>query len=306
VQDGDYIEESGGSHAADALAMRRRQNCADVVYGRACRDGEGRHWLQYWLFFYYNDKGFLNLGLHEGDWEMIQLRLGEDGRPEEATYGQHSGGARAAWDELERRATPDGEAPVIYCARGSHACMFRAGRKAAPVVPDHNDGLGPAVRPQLVPIGNSELGWAGWPGRWGSTRRREAFEGDSPRGPCRQPHWHEPAEFHRESRPEHETSSLPGGAPPVPTLSAHREGATAMVSYRFQAPRDGQVKPERIVAAPYRYGDTEPPRTQTFGVESEEGMFALQLPAHADYEGVRLSVASQLGVSGETLSTRFV
>lgn len=306
VRDDDYLEESGGSHAADALAMRRRQNCADVVYGRACRDGDGRLWLQYWLFFYYNDKGFLNLGLHEGDWEMVQLRLGKDGQPEEATYGQHSGGARAAWSELERRVTTDGEAPVIYCARGSHACMFRAGTKAAPVVPDHNDGLGPAVRPRLVPIGNDEPGWAGWPGRWGSTRRREAFEGNSPRGPGQQPHWCEPAAFHREARPDRETAGLPGDAPPAPSLSAHREGATAMVSYRFQAPRAGQGQPERIVAAPYRWDETEPPRTQTFRVEEKEGVFALQLPAHAEYEGVRLSVASQLGVPGETLSACFV
>jgi hypothetical protein len=160
VRDDDYLEESGGSHAADAIAMRRRQNCADVVYGRACRDSEDGLWLQYWLFLYYNDKGFLNLGLHEGDWEMIQLRLGEDGLPEEATYGQHSGGARATWDELEQRTTGEGEAPVIYCARGSHACLFWAGAQAAPVVPDHNDGLGPAARPRLVTIGDAGLGWA--------------------------------------------------------------------------------------------------------------------------------------------------
>lgn len=148
VHDDDYLEESGGSHAADALAMRRRQNCADVVYGRACRDDEGHLWLQYWLFFYYNDKSFLNLGIHEGDWEMVQLLLDEDGKPQEATYGQHSGGARAAWDELERRQAGDGEAPVVYCARGSHACLFRVGAQAAPVVPDINDGLGPTERPR--------------------------------------------------------------------------------------------------------------------------------------------------------------
>jgi hypothetical protein len=306
VRDDDYLEESGGSQAADALAMRRRQNCADVVYGRACRDNEGRLWLQYWFFFYYNDKSFLNLGIHEGDWEMIQLRLDEDGQPQEATYGQHSGGARAAWDELERRQTGDWEAPVVYCARGSHACLFRAGAQAAPVVPDHNDGLGPMERPRLVLIGEDGMDWAGWPGRWGSTRRREAFEGVSPRGPSQQPRWLEPAAFHREARPDREVADLPGAAPPVPALHARREGVAAMVSYRFPAMTDGQGRPERIVAAPYRCGETEPPRTQTFKVDGEEGTFALQLPAHAEYEGVRLSVASELGVAGETLSTRFV
>ncbi|MFL5901850.1 MAG: patatin-like phospholipase family protein [Solirubrobacterales bacterium] len=307
VRDDDYLEESGGSPAADALAMRRRQNCADVVYGRACRDAEDRLWLQYWLFFYYNDKGLLSLGLHEGDWEMIQLRLGEDALPEAATYGQHSGGARAAWEEVERRAVGGREAPVIYCARGSHACLFRAGAQAAPVVPDHNDGLGPAERPRLVTIGEGGPGWAGWPGHWGSTRRREAFEGASPRGPGRQPRWHEPAEFHREARPNREIADLPGAAPAAPVLSAQCEGRTAMVSYRFPTVTGSQGRPERIVAAPYRSGETEPPRTQTFMVEGEEGVFALQLPPHGGrYEGVRLSIASELGVAGETLSARFV
>jgi hypothetical protein len=305
ARDGDYIEESGGSHAADALAMRRRQDCADVVYGRACRDEYGHMWLQYWLFFYYNDKGFLNLGLHEGDWEMIQLRLGEGGKPEVATYGQHSGGIWANWGEVEQRASRDGEAPVIYCARGSHACLLRAGAHAAPIVPDHNDGLGPAVRPRLVAIGKDGLGWASWPGHWGSTRRREAFEGTSPRGPGRQGRWHEPAAFHGEARPGHETGTPPDSRPPAPVLSAHREDGTAIVSYRFPA-TTGQAAPEKIVAAPYRSGEVEPPRTQTFKAEGREGSFALQLPAHAEYEGVRLSVASELGVPGETLSARFV
>jgi hypothetical protein len=237
---------------------------------------------------------------------MAQLRLDEDGQPLEATYGQHSGGARAAWEELERRPTGDGEAPVVYCARGSHACLFRAGTKAAPVVPDHNDGLGAAKRPRLVPIGESGPGWARWPGHWGSTRRREAFEGVSPRGPSQQPRWHEPAEFHLEARSNREVADLPGKAPPVPALHAHREGVSAMVSYRFPTAANGQGRPERIVAAPYRSDETDPPRTQTFKVDGEEGTFALQLPAHAEYEGVRLSVASELGVPGETLSARFV
>jgi len=262
-------------------------------------------WLQYWLFFYYNDKGFLNLGLHEGDWEMIQLRLDRDGRPEVATYGQHSGGVWTDWGEVERRTSRDGEVPVIYCARGSHACMLRAGAQAAPIVPDHNDGLGPAVRPRLVAIGENEPGWTGWPGHWGSTRRREAFEGTSPRGPGRQERWHEPAEFHREARPSHETAAPPDATPPAPVLSAHREGGTAIVSYGFPAPA-GQALPEKIVAAPYRTGETEPPRTQTFKVEGQKGAFALQLPPHAEYEGVRLSVASELGAPGETMSARFV
>jgi hypothetical protein len=304
VREDDYLDESGGAHADDALAMRRRKDCADVVYGRACRDVEGQIWLQYWLFYYYNDKGFLKVGLHEGDWEMVQLRLGEDGAPDAATYAQHSAAVRAEWDELERRG--GGEAPVVYCARGSHASLLRAGTQAAPAVPDHNDGLGPAVRPRLVAIGEDGPGWAAWPGRWGSTRRREAFEGDSPRGPAQQPQWWDPAGFHREARPSHEAPGWQLGPMPAPALRARREGEGAILSYRFAAQAQSGSRPQRIVAAPYGTGSGEPPRTQTFTIEGDEGSVALQLPPHGEHEGVRLSVVSEMGAPGETLAARFV
>ncbi len=87
----DYLDECGGAHAGDAQATRRRQGCADVVYGHARHDGEGRLWLQYWFFYYYDDKGLLGLERHEGDWEMVQLRLGAGERPEAATFARHDG-----------------------------------------------------------------------------------------------------------------------------------------------------------------------------------------------------------------------
>jgi hypothetical protein len=304
VRDDDYLDESGGSHAADALAMRRRQGCADVAYGRSCRDGDGRLWLQYWFFYYFNDKGFLHAGIHEGDWEMVQLRIGDGDAPDAVTYGQHSGGVRASWEEAEKRRDGREETLVLYSARGSHACLPRAGTYAAPAVPDHSDGLGLAVRPRLERIG-TELGWIAWPGHWGSTRRREAFEGTSPRGPAQQAAWLDPAEFHREARPSEEVSPWRLKVPPAPELTARREGGSAVVSYCFPGPHDEGGRAERIVAAPHRAGETEPLRTQTFKVEGPEGSIAVQLPPHAEYEGVRLSVASELGTPGETLTALF-
>ncbi len=297
----DYLEESGGSHAADALAMRRRQGCADVVYGRACRDRDGGLWLQYWLFFYFDDKGFLETGRHEGDWELLQLLVGADGEPQEATFGQHGGGASLAWQRVERHAGEGFEAPVVYCARGSHACLPAAGTWEAPLVPDHNDGLGPAVRPRLVEIGEGGPGWALWPGRWGSTRRREAFEGESPRGPGCRPGWRDPRGLHREARPAEE-GRWRGAPPPAPRLVARREGECAIVTYEFPAPAGAGERPERLVAAAHREGEREPPRTQAFRVEGERGSFALPLPVHAEFEAVRVSVSSELGGAGSTLT----
>ena len=254
VRGGDYVEECGGFRAADARAMRR-QGRGDVAYGHARRDGEGRLWLQYWFFYYYDDKGLLGIERHEGDWEMVQLRLSDDGAPEAATFAQHTGAERLRWDEVELADGGAGPVAVVYPARGSHASLPRAGSFEAPVVPDHNDGLGPRLRPRLVAIGDDGPGWVLWPGRWGSTRRREFFEADSPKGPREQPHWWDPAELHEEARPWQGKELSAGSPPPVPRIEARLESGRAVVSYRFEEPQDEEGVPARFVAAPFAAGE---------------------------------------------------
>jgi hypothetical protein len=303
----DYLDECGGSHAADALAMRRREGCADVVYGRTRQDEQGQLWLQYFLFYYYDDKGMLGIAQHEGDWEMVQLRLGRSGIPREATLAQHDGAERLRWDELELVRVDGDDVPVLYPARGSHAARARPGSFAAPDVPDHNDGIGARLRPRLEPIADDGPSWLLWPGRWGSTRRREAFESDSPRGPRGLSQWWDPAELHREARPWQEPASRgrDAGLTPPPRLrvEARREGELAIVSYRFSPPRAGEEdEPARIVAAPLASGDAEPCTAHSLPVEGLEGSFAVQLPSSQDWMGVRVCAASQRGVPGETIA----
>jgi hypothetical protein len=309
VRRDDYLGESGASYAADARLMRTRIGCADVVYGHARHDDTGQLWLQYWFFYYYNDKGFLGIGLHEGDWEMIQLRLGEGGRADAVTYGQHAGGERAGWKEVERQQTAVGAVPVVYSARGSHASRLRPGSHEAPVVPDHNDGLGPRVQPRLVTIADDGPGWVLWPGRWGSSRRREAFEADSPRGPREHPQWWDPAGFHEEARPAREvphweTAPASTPPPPQPRLTATRDGDRAVVTYRFPKPAAGEPAAARIVAAPYGDDESSVPRTRSVRVDGLEGSFALQLVPEEESEGIRVSAASEHGVPGETIAVR--
>jgi hypothetical protein len=293
----DYLDEAGGSHAGDALAARGEE----IVYGRAAMDA-GRLWLQYWLFYYYNDKGFLEVGRHEGDWEMVQLRIGPAGAPDAVAYGRHAGGERASWAEVERRPGEDGEAPVVYCARGSHAPLLRPGTHPAPAAPDHNDGLGPRSRPRLVELGEEPPGWLRWPGRWGSTRRREAFEGDSPRGPAQQPRWHEPALFHAEALPAAEAPAWSEPPAPTPRFEARREGNHAILSYGFGEPLANQAEPARIVAA--AAGEEGEPGgiVHSFGVDGRSGACALPLPEGAAPIAVRACVASALGAPGPTVT----
>ncbi len=305
VHDDDYLDECGGSHAADALAIRARDpDFADVVYGRGRRDREGALWLQYWLFFYYEDKGLLGIERREGDWEMVQLRLGGEGAPEAATFAQHGGAERLRWDQLELALTDEGQAPVVYVARGSHTPRPRPGSYAAPFVPDHNDGLGPRLRPRLSPIGDDGPGWALWPGRWGSTRRREYFEADSPRGPRSHSQWWDPAELHEEAAGWTGQTTGEDALAPRPRLRARLEGSLAVVSYGF-AELDGfGGEPARIVAAPFDAAGGAG-QGHAFAIEGSSGEFALQLQGAAGWAGVRAAVTSDRGVAGETVAVPF-
>jgi hypothetical protein len=264
---------------------------------------DGKLWLQYWLFYYYSDKGFLKLGRQEGDWELVQLRIGAGNVPDAVAYGRHAGGERASWEEVDRRRVEEGEAAVVYCARGSHAPLLRPGTWPAPAVPDHNDGLGPCSRPRLLDVGGQEPpGWVRWPGRWGSTRRREAFEGESPHGPAQQPAWREPARFHAEARPIAEAAAWTEPPAPTPRFEAWREGNHAILTYRFSEGPPNQGEPGWIVAATIGGDDEFGDVVHSFGVDEAGGACALPLAAEAPARAVRACVASTLGAPGPTVT----
>jgi hypothetical protein len=309
VERGDHLDECGGSLGADSHELRRDPRLTDRVYGRARRDADGALWLQYWLFFYFADRGHLGIEQHEGDWQMLQLRLARDGggEPVAATLARDGGGLRLGWEELEKAATDDGPVAVVYPARGSHAPLPRPGTFAAAVVPDHNDGGGPLMRPRLEPIGDDGPGWVHWPGRWGATRRREYFEADSPRGPGRWPQWWDPAELEREARPwEGGAASALGedAAPPVPELRARREGGLALVEYSFRTAAAEGAEPARLVAAAVDEAG-EPGAVRALAVDGREGSFTLELSSGDEWRGVRAGAASERGVPGPVATAPF-
>jgi hypothetical protein len=180
------------------VPVRHPRRGRPLVYGRAARDGRGRLWLQYWLFFADNtqDRGIVRTGRHTGDWEIVQLRLGRDRRPREATFAQHTWAEGCSWADLERR----GPAPVVYVANGSHALYPRAGRadRPWPDPNDESDGRGPRVRPPVQAIAANAPRWMAWPGRWGEDEGGWVpGEQPSPRGPAFQPErWDDPGRFH--------------------------------------------------------------------------------------------------------------
>ena len=120
-------------------------------YGRAAPAAGGGRWLQYWRWHVDNpqDRGILRTGRHEGDWELVQVRVDAAGKPVEAVYAQHSGAERCGWARRSRRRD---DAPVAFLANGSHAAYFRSGVRDR-TFPDPNDeaeGRGRIQRPRLV------------------------------------------------------------------------------------------------------------------------------------------------------------
>ena len=75
----DEIRDQSKDYVAQARAMHAQTQYANWVYGHHATGTDGRVWLAYWFFYFYNDYNligtFIKAGLHEGDWEMIQLRL---------------------------------------------------------------------------------------------------------------------------------------------------------------------------------------------------------------------------------------
>lgn len=162
---------------------RLRPKYGGVGYRREVKGG-GLTWVQYWLWYLYNPKKIFITGVHEGDWEFVQV--GYVGKtPVCMTLSQHrSGGARMWWNVEQR----DGR-PVVYVARDSHANYFRPVHGVTEWE-DDGDGAGE----QLDDIEWRDFGkWATWPGLWGNS----TGEGRSPESPASQgDRWNAPHRYH--------------------------------------------------------------------------------------------------------------
>jgi hypothetical protein len=203
-------------------------NRQPVIYAAiGTEDGQPGIVLQYWFFYYFND--FNNL--HEGDWEMIQLRFDADSveealgqEPVEVAYAQHSGGETADWDapKLER----DGTHPVVYASSGSHASYFGPGLWLG--WGENGSGLGcdvtsgdpvridPEVRliPETITGADDPFAWVTFSGHWGE---RETWVYDGPTGPALKRQWTAPVSWMDNLRADSIRVSGAGIIGPVPS-----------------------------------------------------------------------------------------
>ena len=184
------------------LSRRERETC---YYGRVVNQC-GYRVVQYWFFYAFNDfrtavRGANN---HEGDWERISIYLVQEGgqwRPRYAAYSAHHGHQAHAWEEVEC-ADEARQHPVVYVARGSHACYFEPAIHRFGVGPfrvnDYALGDGEEIGPGSwgAPriLTETEPDWLFFDGFWGAYIRDLLMRENAPRGPLYtiEPGFHRP------------------------------------------------------------------------------------------------------------------
>lgn len=166
-----FPADSGG-YADDAATMEARPGYGDRVYARAVHGSDGALWLQYWIYYYFDDQTNFGGGAHESDWELVQVRLDANHQPDLAAYAQHAVGEVCNWaTQVESYS----DQPIVYVAQGSHASYFRAGHYDDPDPDDNADGEGDLGSPTADEIRDGSPSWVGWPGRWGDSGNTSPF-----------------------------------------------------------------------------------------------------------------------------------
>ena len=284
VKGGDRLSERTSNEEgalADIEGYEVNASYKDRTYGRVKYDG-GRWWLQYWLWYYYQPflEGF---GDHEGDWEMVQIGLNEDGLPELATYAEHSGGESCTFGELPTSIGYYGNlAPDVFVSYGVHASYTNTEHLG---VGEVANGAVP-VNPQVETMYDTE-NWVQWPGKWGDSET-------SPGAPSTQgSKWTSPSEFYKEGGEC--TSSVSGlqanrvvdkmQKGPSPELHATQAGNVVTVNYRFS--EDAKPPPKWILIKVSEAGGI--PVGGNYPVHGNGGQVKIEVP----FKGNRLVAIAQ-------------
>jgi hypothetical protein len=268
----DYLDAANTYYQQDAQRLRAA-GYGDRVYGRVVTSG-GKTWLQYWLFSYYNPQNVLGFGVHEGDWEFIQVGLNADGVPDVATFAQHDGGERCAWSQVQK----SGGAPVVYVALASHASYFSSGVNPRGLYPDdYHRGGGYQARPALESV-TQTTPFMAWRGKWGASS-------SSPVAPRRQGKWGDPNAFDAAAtactvgtaQAAATANALrSGGEVAEPQITVTRSGTLASVRYRFPT-LDTRSRVTLLISVA-RAGAPDEAAARRIRVVRQSGTASLRLP----------------------------
>ncbi|WCB95053.1 hypothetical protein DSM104299_03795 [Baekduia alba] len=296
-------------YRARAAALHVQPELRNVCYGHVIADRDGARWLQYWYFYFYNDYNLIGrvikAGLHEGDWETVQVRLNAADEPDYAVYAQHSHAAGRPWDQVER--VPATQRPVVYVARGSHAAYFEPGTKWTGVWFDYADGKRQSPeRQRLVEIvkGDAAVRWVRWPGRWGDTPKGPLpQDADSPRSPGSHTQWLDPLallDVAATAAPALVPADRP--APPAaPGVTLTRlAGGDARLDWTVVPGADGTL-PTALTITINSKDEPAPPRTFNKAIDGTGGSVALEGLDPANRYDVFVSDVSTDGIASESV-----
>jgi VPS62-like protein len=281
-EDGDRLSIDGRNYRDQYVALRKAHpELKNKLVARAVRD-QGVLWLQYWLWYFYNDYQLaFNFGLHEGDWEMVQLRMaGEE--PDRAVYAQHDQAEWRDWKDVMK--SEDGR-PLVFSGRGSHASYFEPGKYKTEAWYDISDGTRSAKETDLVILDDDNLpGWIQWQGQWGDTEPRiKGLHTPSPRGPIKQEKkWFHPTEWAKGAAKR----KTPEKAPDASGIRVARVKDHVVLHYDFTDMGAGAPAVVVLNVNSPEVPD-EPPRTFTFNVEDQRAgsiVTSIELVDGVDYE----------------------
>ena len=288
-----------------ARALHERPEYRNQFYGHAVLDGAGDLWLQYWFFYFYNDYNLighvLGAGLHEGDWETVQLQL-RDEAPVRAVYAQHTAARASDWPGVEL--APGTQRPIVYVARGSHACYFKPGRHWTGHWFDHADGkrASPELELNVVVDGEHEWRWVRWPGTWGDTKPGEnPLDSPSPPGPGAHEQWDEPLALVERTHARAAAAGALPSPPPPPHIRAEWADGRIRVLYDALPAPDGEEAAGLAITinSPDEHA---PPTTEAFEIATRTGAVTVSAAADPSHRyDIHASSATVAGLASDSV-----
>jgi hypothetical protein len=150
-----------------AFGLEQDLSTAGACYGRVVPGEPNERFLQYWLF-YPDNPCVLPPGRHDGDWELVQVRVRGSGEEAEAV-----GATLAGHGKPETRPFSSKRGgPNVYVAVDSHASYFDKGSQPTLPLSDVCTPMSPGAAPDVttIPVSPAKIDWAHWHGRWGVDR----------------------------------------------------------------------------------------------------------------------------------------
>ena len=302
----DVIGDPARAYREQARALHQAPGYANHVYGHAVADGAGDEWLQYWFFYFYNDYNLvgnvLKAGLHEGDWETVQIRLRRE-VPDRAVFAQHDGAQARGWSQVDL--VPGTQRPIVYVARGSHASYFEPGTHWTGHWFDYADGKrrSPELTLDVVAEEEAAFSWVRWPGSWGDTSKtgKNPLDSDSPHGPAQHAQWSDPLALADTAAAQRAPTGARPSPPPPPRVRTGWKDGRLVVRYEALA-APGAKRPTALAVTVNSPDEAAPPTTEAFPIDAKTGTVTVSAAVDPSRRyDVYVSSATAEGLASESV-----